>query len=102
VGLNGRSFFARFLPGFLAGLPIFISPWASEVWSTIEDGLFEWFKRCTGLQERLAKSVFYSARSFEGRRDMLTAAISFSPCDKKTRTGMRLCIKRARQYSELN
>jgi hypothetical protein len=73
---------------------------AVAAWSTIEDGLFEWFKHCTGLEERLARSVFYSARSFEGRRDMLSAAIPFSSCDEKTRTGIRLCIKRARQYSE--
>lgn len=72
----------------------------TAAWSRIEDGLFEWFKLCTGLEERLARAVFYSARSFDGRRDMLSAAIPFSPCDEKTRTGIRLCIKRARQYSE--
>jgi hypothetical protein len=73
---------------------------ATAAWSSIEEGLFEWFRLCTGLEERLARAVYYSARSFEGRRDMLSAAIPFSLCDEKTRTSIRLCIKRARQYSE--
>ena len=72
---------------------------AIAAWSSIEDGLFEWFKLCTSMEEPLARAVFYSSRSFEGRRDMLLAAIPFSPCDEKTRTGIRLCVKRARQYS---
>lgn len=67
-------------------------------WSAVEDGLFEWFKLCTGMEERLARAIFYAARSFEGRRDMLTAVIPFSPCNEKTRTGIRLCLKRAGQY----
>jgi hypothetical protein len=69
-------------------------------WSRVEEGLFEWFKRCTGLHEQFARAVFYSARSFAGRRDMLVAAIPFSTCDEKTREGIRLCLKRARTYSE--
>jgi hypothetical protein len=24
-------------------------------WAAVEDGLFEWFKRCTGMHERLAR-----------------------------------------------
>jgi hypothetical protein len=89
-------------PGRQKALAIFHEHLGKAVaaWSTIEDGLFEWFKYCTGLEEYIARSVFYSARSFEGRRDMLSAAIPFSQGDEKTRTGIRLCIKRARQYSE--
>jgi hypothetical protein len=68
-------------------------------WSAVEDGLFEWFKRCTAMQEQLARAVFYSARSFEGRRDMLEAAIPFSSCDEKIRTGIRKCMLRAGQYA---
>ena len=67
-------------------------------WSTVEDGLFEWFKRCTGMHEQLARAVFYSAKSFEGRRDMLNSAIPFSSCDEKTREGIRKCVLRASQY----
>ena len=72
---------------------------AMAAWSAVEDGLFEWFKRCTGMQEQLARVVFYSARSFEGRRDMLEAAIPFSPTDEKTRTAIRKCMLRAGQYA---
>jgi len=73
---------------------------AQAAWSAMEDGLFEWFKQCTSMHTKLARAVFYSARSFDGRRDMLLAAIPFSPCDEKTRTGIRLCIKRVRKYAE--
>jgi hypothetical protein len=73
---------------------------AQAAWSAVEDGLFEWFKQCTGMHTQLARAVFYSARSFEGRRDMLSAAIPFSPCKEKMRTGIRLCLQRAGQYAE--
>lgn len=73
---------------------------AVAAWSAVEDGLFEWFMQCSGMHLQLARAVYYSARSFEGRRDMLIAAIPFSPCDEKTRTGIRLCLKRAGQYLE--
>ena len=71
---------------------------AQAEWSSVEDALFEWFKQCTGMPAQLARAVFYSARSFEGRRDMLRAVIPFSRCDEKTRTGIRLCMTRAGQY----
>jgi hypothetical protein len=69
-------------------------------WAMVEDGLCDWFKLCTGLHEQFARAVFYSARSFAGRRDMLVAAIRFSSCNEKTQTGIRLCVKYARKYSE--
>ena len=69
-------------------------------WTSVEEGLFEWFKLCSGMHEQLARGVYYSTRGFAGRRDMLIAAIPFSPCDEKTRQGIRLCAKRARKYSE--
>jgi hypothetical protein len=71
---------------------------AMGAWADVENGLFEWFKRCTGMQEALARAVFYSTKSFEGRRDILYAAIPFSPCDEKTRSGIRKCMLRAGQY----
>jgi hypothetical protein len=72
---------------------------AMAAWSSVEDGLFEWFKRCTAMHETLARAVFYSARSFEGRRDMLEAAIPFSPFDEKTQISIRKCLLRAGQYA---
>jgi hypothetical protein len=73
---------------------------AMTAWAGVEDGLFEWFKTCSGMYERLARAVFYSARSFGGRRDMLIATIPLSELDEKTKEGIRQCIKRARSYAE--
>lgn len=74
---------------------------ALMAWSHVEEGLYEWFKACSGIQnEHLARAIYYSARSFAGRRDMLVAAIPFSPFDEKARHALRLCLKRARAYSE--
>lgn len=73
---------------------------ALVAWSAVEDGLCEWFKRCTALDERVARAVFYSARSFAGRRDMLIGALPLSNLDEKTSEGIRQCAKRARAYSE--
>jgi hypothetical protein len=69
-------------------------------WSGIEEGLFEWFKACTGLQEQLARTIYYSVRSFIGRRDLLVAALALSRFDERTRNAIHLCTKRARTYSE--
>lgn len=47
-------------------------------WATIEQRLFYWFQRLTGLSDRMARAIFYSARSFKGRAEMLEGAISAS------------------------
>ena len=73
---------------------------ALSEWSHVEEGLVEWFWACTKLDLGIATAVYYSANSFIARRDMLIAAIPFSPFDEKTRQGIRLCAKRARAYSE--
>jgi hypothetical protein len=88
-------------PEVQAALAIFYKELGKTIasWSRVEDGLFEWFKQCTGMREQLARAVFYSSRSFEGRSDMLLAAIPLSSCNEKMRTAIRLCVKRARQYS---
>ena len=44
-------------------------------WSYIETSLFGIFGLVTGLDEEMARSIFYSARSFNGRSDMLREAL---------------------------
>ena len=44
-------------------------------WSYVEDRLFMWFFRLTSLKENMARAVFFSARSFQGRLDMVNAVI---------------------------
>jgi hypothetical protein len=49
-------------------------------WAGIERGLFAWFAGISGMTDQMSRSVFYSARSFNGRGDMLEDAIEH---DKK-------------------
>jgi hypothetical protein len=45
-------------------------------WGNVERGLFFWFAALTGMREDMARAIFYSSRSFNGRAEMLEAAIS--------------------------
>jgi hypothetical protein len=49
---------------------------AMLAWSNIEDTLCGWFHYLSGMGEPQARAVFFSARSFAGRADMLSALLS--------------------------
>jgi hypothetical protein len=44
-------------------------------WSRLEQYLFFWFEFVTGMEHMIARAVFYSARNFNGRSEMLEAAL---------------------------
>lgn len=44
-------------------------------WSYVENRMYRWFRHLAKLQDGMARAVFFSARSFQGRSDMLAAAI---------------------------
>jgi hypothetical protein len=44
-------------------------------WAGIERGLYYWFVHVTQLKDKMARAIFYSARSFNARAEMLLAAI---------------------------
>lgn len=69
-------------------------------WAGVERALFYWFYRATEMSETMARAIFYSARSFNGRAEMLEAAIAHN----HTLVGDELAfiksaIKRAWQYN---
>jgi hypothetical protein len=51
-------------------------------WARVEGCLFYWFMSASGMEEPLARAIYFSAKSFMGRRDMLRAAIPFSRLDE--------------------
>lgn len=73
------------------------------VWGQVESALCRIFGSITGMNSTLSRRVFYSARSFTGRTDMLKEAINcptiqFSKDDEHL---LKEAIKIARQYSSV-
>ncbi|WP_029585582.1 hypothetical protein [Bradyrhizobium sp. URHD0069] len=48
---------------------------AMSQWAGVERSLYLWFVHVTQMKEKVARAVFYSARSFNARAEMLQAAI---------------------------
>ncbi|RWD62318.1 MAG: hypothetical protein EOS36_15460 [Mesorhizobium sp.] len=51
-------------------------------WSNVEDCLCEWFHYLSGMKYPQARAVFFSARGFAARADMLSALLDF-PDEKR-------------------
>jgi len=71
-----------------------------EAWGRLESALFYWFMWTTGLDERMARAVYYSSRSFAGRRNMLKEALLLSKLDAPTRAFVEAALNKASLYSE--
>jgi hypothetical protein len=65
----------------------------------LESAIFRWFQYSTGMSDPLARAVFYSARNFTGRRDMLIAALPFASLAKSEQAFIRTALKKTREYS---
>jgi hypothetical protein len=72
---------------------------AMEAWGRLEGVLFDWFMGATGIEERLARAIYFSAKSFNARRDMLQSALPFSSLDEPTKTFLKAALKKAAQFS---
>lgn len=68
-------------------------------WSRLEGQLFYWFQVLTGMNEKIARGIFFSARTFNGRADMLEAALDATHPDGPLRAFLIAVLKRARGYS---
>lgn len=70
-------------------------------WSRVESALASWFARATGMPEKMALPVFYSALGFRPRAEMLEVAIEHTTnCSPDELALIKEGIKRARKYSE--
>jgi hypothetical protein len=74
---------------------------AMAEWAGLERSLSRWFLAMTKMPEPLARSIFYSARSFNGRADMVQAAIGFctQPQNASAVAVVKAGLKKAWAYS---
>lgn len=75
---------------------------AMAAWADVESALSDWFRRAIqphGGENVNAEGIFYSARSFQGRADMLKAATHSNHLSKDQRTFVRKSVKIASDYN---
>lgn len=76
---------------------------AMAQWAYVELRLSQWFEELTGMSEDMARTIFFSARSFQGRSDMVDAAIRETErlelLHEPTRELLELAITKAVAYS---
>lgn len=74
---------------------------AATTWATVESSLATFFTRLTRMESTLARRVFYSARSFQGRIDMLQSVLACPTVRfaiPEERDYISLALKRATGY----
>jgi hypothetical protein len=73
---------------------------AMQQWSKLERSLCDWFQHATGMKDSMARAIFYSARGFAARIEMLESAIEHSErITAEQLTFLAEAIKKARQYT---
>jgi hypothetical protein len=74
--------------------------YAMACWARVEQSMYHWFALLTGMSDEMSRSIFYSARGFIARAEMLEAAIG---TDKKRTPAqisfIKAAVKKARAYS---
>ena len=69
-------------------------------WSQLETALFYWFAKITKMPDGMSRAIFYSARGFAARAEMLEAAVAnateLTPDQLKI---LKEALKKARSYS---
>jgi hypothetical protein len=69
-------------------------------WAQLETTLYYWFGRVTTMPEGMSRAIFYGARGFAARAEMLEAAIEHATVLKPEETAvLKEGVKKARQYS---
>jgi hypothetical protein len=73
---------------------------AMASWASLESSLQHWFSHLTGMDHNMGSAIFFGARGFGARADMLDAAIQ--TCKSKPQAQIEFikeAVKKARQYS---
>jgi hypothetical protein len=69
-------------------------------WSQLETAFYYWFERTTGMQDAMARAIFYGGRGFFARAEMLEAAIEHATTLDPTQSAfLKEALKRAKGYS---
>ena len=72
---------------------------AVSSWSHIESRLYDWFSLATGLPDKMARAIFFGARGFATRAEMLEAAIEHTTfLTPEQLNFLKEALKKARQY----
>ncbi|SDB31385.1 hypothetical protein [Bauldia litoralis] len=68
-------------------------------WSHVEQRLFWYFEHITEMKHEMSRAVYYSARNFTARAEMLAAAMSANQAlDSDLSVFLQKALKKARQY----
>ena len=71
-----------------------------SAWGLLESQLFHWFFYISGINnERMARSIYYSAKSFNARADMLEEVVRVAALNEDHAAFLKTAIKKARRYS---
>lgn len=71
----------------------FVYGLAMSQWADIERGLYYWFAGITGMKAGMSRAIFYGAKGFGSRAEMLEAAIAFA--DKQSPEEIELVPSRS-------
>jgi hypothetical protein len=73
---------------------------AMSSWAGLENSLYFWFAAATGMTGRMARAVFYTARGFSARAEMLLAALEHATKPPAVdRELLKEALKKARSYA---
>lgn len=72
---------------------------ALSSWASLEQVLYTWFHEISGMPPAMSRGIFYSARNFNGRSDMLEAAISTSTLPTEFIEFIKAAIKKSVQFN---
>ena len=68
-------------------------------WARLEQAMFYLFKWLSLMPETRARSIFYSAKNFQGRADMLKAALDNAEVEASYVEFVKQAIKKASQFN---
>jgi hypothetical protein len=69
-------------------------------WSALERGLYHWFEQATGMNDSMARAIFYGARGFGARAEMLEASLDHTTSlTDQQRRFLKEALVRSRNYS---
>jgi hypothetical protein len=69
-------------------------------WAELEGSLYNWFAHTTGMSDGMARAIFYGARGFAARSEMLEAAIEHATILSPAEVAfLKEAMKKARGYS---
>jgi hypothetical protein len=74
---------------------------AMSQWARLERSLYDWFERASEMRSEMASAIFFGARGFSARAEMLESILEHAKVLSTTETEfLKEAIKKARQFSQ--